>query len=408
MTPNLCTRPVYLAPLASWLALGACARATGDELGLASAALAQFAAPDFAGYSTRNFADPLRNRCTEDMVAGFGELPSAPTGKLRYRSMGGQRLPPFNAKLRDFAAWDPHIQSVARLSLPWADNRWMVVSRSNPGHIGAAGIFMVYLDGVQGAEGTRWVYPGDDFTGEPPANRRTHLYYPLADTDHPGGMQAVGDYLVVAAEAPEGSAPFVEILQRVTGDVAYSTLQRFTLYGDLGEPVAPSRFITAVALTQLRNGSYLLFVLGKDEEQQGWFYRSDAGPLNAETAWSFLGHVALPDWYQNVGLIDECDTRDVYLLATNNVDFDGSASSGTEYADLMRVTWNAESEQVEVPLISSRTFGAGGGGYCTFRAGAHAFIDLDGRLALYCHAYKANTDVLGRADSKLKLVEYAP
>ena len=121
---------------------------------------------------------------------------------------------------------------------------------------------------VRGADGTRWVHPGDNFTGDPPSNRRTYLYYPIAGTDHPGGIQASGSFLVIASEGLSGQPPFVDIYQRTPDDVTLSLLQRFTLLGDLGEPVAPTRAITAAALTRLSDGRFLLFVLGKDEDQQ--------------------------------------------------------------------------------------------------------------------------------------------
>jgi hypothetical protein len=390
------------------LALSGCGIASGGDVPLSSAGFAQTAEPLLAGYATRSFGDALANRCAEDVASGFDALPGAPSGKLRYRSLGGGRLPPLNAKLADFAGWDPHVQSIARLSLPWQDNLWAAVSRSNPGHPGGAGIFLIYLDGANGADGTRWLLPGQNLVGEPPSGRRSVLYYPMADTDHPGGIQAVGDYLVVAAEAPEGAPPFVEIWQRTADDVAYAPLQRLPFWGDLGEPVAPSRFITAAAMTLLDSGQYLLFVLGKDEELQGWFYLSDPAPLGAESAWSFLGYVGLPAYYQNVGLITECNTQQVFLIATDNVGFDGRSDSGSEYADLMAVSWDTASAAVQLPWVARREFSAGGGGYCTFRAAADSFVDRDGQLALYCHAYKANTDLFGSADSKLKLAEYAP
>jgi hypothetical protein len=391
------------------LALGACSVGPDGDVEIASASFAQTAAPlRLEGYVSWDFGQALTTRCVEDVWSAFWNLPGAPTGKVRYRSMGGRRLPPFNARLAEFRGWEPHVQSVARLSLPWQDNRFAVVSRSNPGHPGGAGVFLVYLGGVQGWDGTRWGWPGDNWTGDPPVERSTYLYYPIADTDHPGGMQAAGEFLVVASEGAEGYAPFVDFFQlrRVVDEATYEPLQRFTLYGDLGEPVAPSRFITAAALTALHDGRYLLFVLGKDEERQGWFYLSDRAGLSADTSWSFLGHVVVQSWYQNVSLVTECGSGTLYLVGTDNVDFDGGANSGTEYADLMQVTWDGE--RVDVPLIDGRTFAAGGGGYCTFRAAANVFVDRDGQLALYCHAYKANTDLFGEPDSKLKLAEYAP
>ncbi len=363
---------------------------------------------EMEGDDTSPFGGELASRCAVDVRGGFEQLPAAPTGKIRYRSMGGSRLPPDNARLDDFGDWDSHIQGFSRLALPWSDNRWAAVTRANPGSTGGAGLFIIGLGGVRGADGTRWVNPGDNFTGDPPSNRRTYLYYPIADTDHPGGIQASGGFIVIAAEGLSGQPPFVNIYQRTPDDVTFSPLQRFTLLGDLGEPVAPTRAITAAALTRLADGRFLLFVLGKDEDQQGWFYVSDQPELTAATSWGFLGHVAVPWLYQNVTLVTECGTRDIYLVGTGNADFAGPAGDGTDYMDLMQVTWDAGAGLVDVPLLSIRAIDNGSGAYCTFRAAATAFVDRNGVLSLHCHAHHSNTNVFGQPDSKLKLVEYAP
>ncbi len=135
--------------------------------------------------------------------------------------MGGSVLPPLSARLAHFGDWDAHVQSVARLSLPWDDNLWAAVSRSNPGSDGGADVFIVHMGGARGADGSRWLY-------------------------------------------------------------------------------------------------------------------------------------------QNASLITECDTGDVYLLATNNVDFNGAANSGTEYADLMQVERDGVGGDMGLPLISFRALSAGG------------------------------------------------
>ena len=47
------------------------------------------------------------------------------------------------------------------------------------------------------------------------------------------------------------------------------------------------------------------------------------------------------------------------------------------------------------------------GGFCSFRAGASAYVTPDGELALYCTTRKANTNLLGVPDSKLKFAEFS-
>lgn len=377
--------------------------------GSSNVAVAQFATPlEMKGHATTSFGYSMANRCAVNVRSGFDQIPAAPTGKIRYRSMGGKVLPPSNAKLAEFDDWESHVQSMARISLPWSDNQWAAVTRANPGVSGGAGLFLIGLGGVRGADGTRWVNAGDNFTGEPPADRRTFLYYPIAGTDHPGGLQAMGDYIVVASEGATGQPPFVDIFQRTFADTSYSPMQRLVLNGTLGEPVAPTRAITAAAMARLKDGRFLLFVLGKDDHQEGWFYVSDQTLPSATMTWSFLDYVAVPWLYQNVTLVTECTTGDIYMVATNNDDFQGPLDAGVEYADLLQVTWNAASSQVDLPLIAVRSFSPGSGAYCTFRAASNAFVDKQGKLNLYCHSHHSNTDIFGNADSKLKLVEFAP
>src|SRR4051812_38788429 len=152
-------------------------------------AVAQLATPfEMKGHATTTFGYSLANRCAVSVRSGFDQIPAAPTGKIRYRSMGGKVLPPSNAKLAEFDDWDSHVQSMARISLPWSDNQWAAVTRANPGVSGGAGLFLIALGDVRGADGPRWVNAGKNSPGEPPADRRTFLYYPIAGTDHPGGL----------------------------------------------------------------------------------------------------------------------------------------------------------------------------------------------------------------------------
>src|SRR5262245_1732352 len=154
----------HSARLARWAALSAaavaCSQQATDDVELGSLGQALDTPLEVKGFFTFNFASSTTNRCAEDVPAAFQRLPQAPTGKVRYRSQGGQRLPPFDARLADFGDWDSHVQSIARLSVPWGDNLWAAVSRANPGSTGGAGVFLVDLGDVHGADGTRWVLPG--------------------------------------------------------------------------------------------------------------------------------------------------------------------------------------------------------------------------------------------------------
>jgi hypothetical protein len=79
---------------------------------------------------------------------------------------------------------------------------------------------------------------------------------------------------VVASEAPAGQPSFVEFYDFSSPGTSNALVQRFTLNGGLGEPVAPARALSGAALVKLEDGRYLLFVLGKDTDRNGWFYVS--------------------------------------------------------------------------------------------------------------------------------------
>ncbi len=187
--------------------------------------------------------------------------------------------------------------------------------------------------------------------------------------------------------------------------------------GSLGESPSITKSITGVAVTRLsraiNNGRYLFFVLGKDTAKNGWFYISDTDTLSRNTKLQFADYVDNNDTspagafreYQNVNLITECGTGDIYLLGTGNPGYAGSAGSGDNFADLFRLS--ASGAAVRLEQMGRRSFQEGGSDACTFRAGATAYVDKDGRLLLYCHTHHANTDILCSADSKLKWTEYA-
>jgi hypothetical protein len=381
-----------------------------DESDVAPQAVTGF---QMVGLGSSVFGAADHNRCVVDVQSAFQALPGSPSGYIRYRSQGGNRLPPFNARLATFGSWDSHIQSFGRLA-GVGDNRWAVVTRSNSGNIGGAGVFMVHLGDVNGVDGSRWVPPGGGFTGDPPSLRGTQFYYPIPGTEHPGGLQTIGHKAVVVSEAPVGQPSFVELYDFSSPGVANALVQRFTLNGGLGEPVAPARALSGAALAKLEDGRYLLFVLGKDTDRNGWFYVSDRNSIEPATGWQFLDYVSQADGsfvgefraYQNVGLFTECGTRHVYLVATNNADFSGPLDSGQDYADLFRLT--ASGSTVTLTRVAARNFHEGSGGYCTFRAAANVHVDAQGDLILYCHTHHSNTNIFGTPDSKLKLAEYAP
>jgi hypothetical protein len=350
------------------------------------------------GYNSSTYGSQYYNRCANNVVASFNAIPTTVNGKILYKSMGGQQLPPFNATLHTFGAQTNHIQGIARLP-GVGDNRWVAVTRAHD--VDRAGLFLVNLGDLGGTDGTRF----GNSSGDPSSVRASKYYYPIAGVAHPGGIQAVGKYVAVGVEAP--SAPsFVEFFNFSTPGSSTASIQRFYLWGDQAENPPPARVVGGVGMTRLSDGRYLISVLGKDDSNDVWFYVSDTTSITASTYWSYLEHFRpVSSGAQNVALITECGTGDIYLLATGNTEYPLPGSDDNNTANLWRVTYTDFT--VSLTSAAVRNFNSGSGDYCTFRAGASPYVDPNGNLAIHCHTHHANTNVFGDPDSKLKMAEFS-
>ena len=404
---------------------------------------AALTAPELKGAVITN-GYGLYNRCVRDVQAAFSSLPTSPSNTAAYVSKQGQRLPPYNALLQFFLPFQlsaqpwtidlpgpssltgsitvpftpsvPHVQSLTRFELgDQQDDRWFAVSRAYEG-VNKAGFFLVHLPDMNGADGGPLLAPGVNYMSPVPAARATQFYYPTEGTPHPGGMQAFGHYLAIAAEPPSGTS-FVDIYDFSGGFGAGVLLQRVSLFST-GFPVAPERVITAVAVTRLKDGRYLMFVLGKDGAHRGWFFvsRDPSLPSTWDPFDYFDGNNdATPGSfheYQNVTFLTDCATADIYMVATGNTGL-GLFSAGSNYADLFKLD-SDPTVGVRMTSLPQHAFDPGTNGACTFRAAATAYAGKDNRLELFCHSYPQNTlqlggggvVVLANNDPYLRFAEY--
>ncbi len=357
------------------------------------------------GKTDCSYADPACNRCVNNVIAEFNVLPLQPTSNIRYTSRGGSRLPPRNAVLPEFAAWESHVQSIARIPGLLGEN-WFVLSRSRPGNNGSAGFFLVELGDFDGHGGQ----PLARSSSDPAPNRITRYYYPISGTDHPGGLQMIGKVMAITASCDTGEAcgrrVFVDFYDLVNpGDAR--NIGHLELNGAQREPNQPSH-ATSVAVAKLRNGHYLLFVHGKDNRYEGWFYLSGGDRTTLSSNWQFFrywqatGEGIVPAGafngkYQNTAMLTEC--------GTGNPEFMGPLDEGHAIMDLFRI--EVVGDMLRLRRVGHRIMDSGDGGYCSFRAGAMPHVTPSGGLALYCTAHKANTNIFGNADSKLKMSEFA-
>lgn len=384
------------------------------------------------GLEMKGYIDPVygsrtQNRCAVDVVGSMRQIPYNPTGS-RYDSKAGQQLPPEDATLHTFENWNNHIQGVTRIA-GFDDNRWLAVSRAHD--MDRAGIFLVHMADMAGSDGTRMLPPGVDFASSAP-ERASQFYYPIYGTRHPGGMSSAGTFVAVAVEGEDSA--WIEFYDFSRGTGSEAALGSFTL-GNSDEVPTPSTAISGVALTRLSNEHYLLFVLGKDTSEDGWFYMSDSTELDENTEWEFVDYVDKSDStgsfgrYQNAQFITECDSGDVYMLLSGNdtMKFDASSydfsfiDEGQNETLLFKLSTTTETipetprlqhSAVHLEWMLGGRFSVGNAFECSMRAAAAPFVDRDGNLILYCHAHKAAThiDVLDAevvGDSELKWSEFA-
>jgi hypothetical protein len=329
------------------------------------------------------------NRCVTNVPAAFARIASTPSARLRYRAHGGELLPPFQGRLADFGSQRAHVQGVGR------SGDWLALTRSTPGVVGGAGLFLVAL-----------------------AERETRFYYPIADVDHPGGLSTLGRYAFVAADCDDerrcGRATFIDIFDLARPGSRRALVQRVRL-GAQGEP-GRIRTITSVAVTRLQTGPLLMFVQGKDSRHEGWFYQSE----RADMPWTYRGYWARAlgkgDEYQNTSLVTECGSGDVYLIGTGNGELNVASviladtlghAPGVDTMSLLKLSQSAGGA-LGMEWQATRRFDPGGDGFCTFRAAANVHVTRANELMLYCSTRKAPADPLGLRESTLKLAVFTP
>ena len=299
----------------------------------------------------------------------------------------------------------------------WFENHWQGVQR-----LSSAGgrAFVVSLDHVRTASGlsaafnTAWMGTreeggarwrsnrlawGADIAHTVPAASDAVYDTVLMPSDgyHPGGIQAAGDILAVGA-----------------GD-------QFYLY-DMADPFAPDQIggflkrdngksSSTSAILQLSDGNHLVAVSEGDAKSLD-FYRTTNWALSPEDLVELDGwqphelryaprelrsHLYFfYDWdtFQNINLISECGTGDIYLVATSNLDKTADWNvqdvigkpkwpNGEDWASLYLVQWI--DEEIVISKVAERHFTCGHRGetYCNFDAAAGVYVDDEHQLLLY-------------------------
>jgi len=217
-----------------------------------------------------------------------------------------------------------------------------------------AAIFMVdtpeRTSGEIGAGALQWLYPGE--------------------TTHPGGMAAIGEYLVVASD--DDDRPLLHFLN-------VSDAPRAGVTRDISTAVAN------VSAVQLDSEGYLLLTTttSKRNEYRVWFTTSLDSPRIEEVAHDFI-EASGPEvdvdgshGFENTTLITECGTGDIYMLGVNGKPDISADNKGLWY--LYKLTADGRLQYV------SRNTRNMHGAACNTRASGSAFAGPEGELVFYCH-----------------------
>lgn len=242
---------------------------------------------------------------------------------------------------------------------------------------------------------------------------------------HPGGVQVLGDFIAV------GTGPTVQFY-----DVGNpGTLGGIDLIGRI-EPVIgylPDRSPksgSSTSLAKLQNGRYLLMVSSSDACPVHFYVSDEPEALVGTTPtiqFSNFGYYAKSvtagtggkeiwdcgetrdqenqewDTYQNMSLVTDCQSGDLYVVATANRDSTAGCPfedypcipNGIDYADLYSV--DVVGDAYTLTRIASTPFNA----THKFDAAAGLYVDPAGRMYIYATEY-------GHTDMIVHFNEYGP
>lgn len=346
------------------------------------------------GYISQNGIDNC-NPCVDNVIHSINTL------RNRGETLGfnwGADYPPVEG-----AGTKNHWQGIQRLTIPGLEVPYLVVASSHRTfvltgqgqviHISAPARFAVVEMGSRGNDGRRLrsnrLEPGSLTRDVSPNSLdlivRSHEITP--EYDHPGGMQAIGKYLLVASD----------------GNIEHSRdTALFTLW-DLSNPYSPRdvwvprwelpiREANSVGMVRLENGHYLMlralgdakklefYILDGDlEVSPGSYYdglpwdRWDYSELQSELfnsdgslnlRWADLGSILGQAGYQNTNIVTECGSGTLYLIASH-----GRRPSGLGGADFI------DAYRLDIPAERPNPDRAGEGVVITKVANRRMFLD---------------------------------
>ena len=229
---------------------------------------------------------------------------------------------------------------------------------------------------------------GEEFSYGYANNKRLNrniAYYSMP-TDHPGGLQVVGQVVATAGKNMYTGRPTVWLYD-ASDPVNMTSSQALIQAIDLNVlgPAVENK-ISAVALVRLSSGRYLMAVNGNTlgATRRVWLYASDQPVLSIGTIWRFHNYQEYTVAFgtENITFLTQCNGS-VYLMHTSNDSNTTNENGSSNRVATHRLVVNAQS-RFELVSVDAATGGFQNDGYCNFRAAATYHVTPSGKMVLYC------------------------
>jgi hypothetical protein len=332
-------------------------------------------APVMKGDTTCAYGDFDCNPCLADVQAQFKTFKDTGRESYEYWFKNDRHYAPFDTlgssvstNFYDVLHEGGHIQSFVRLPVV-DDVRSNVFAATHSEKSGPGYLYFMQID--------PWYdTPGDVLD-----------VYPLPLSSHPGGMQAIGSYLVVPHEGDAGA--FYEVYETST----LSQIKRTAM------KQLPSGGAANVSVARLQNGGYV-FLSSKSSLRNMYkiSYASDIETLAGfreinETEAThgpqdLIDQLTHPDpeyRAENLSMITECGTGNLYAIGAAAAHAGPKDGGGAYFRDNLWVLYQLESEGSSVSVTPVDWVTKDRDIDCNGRASGTAFVDSDSTLHVYCH-----------------------
>lgn len=286
-----------------------------------------------------------------------------------------------------------HIQGIQRLPSggPAPGGPYLIVT-SDHGALGAH-IGVVQLVDEDAATDAIASLPADDTAPTshptPPVTAMVRMVRASLAFAHPGGHQVLGGYAVIPLEdglGPARDGPPVLQLWDFTNPMAPLLVWSFAL--PPGDRHPASHNAATAAIAKLDDGRFLLVSGRRDTDRVDFLVSTH--PDITSPRWEHIATVRpfhppgdgrRGTKYQNVDLVTECGTGQLYVVATHNTG--GTVFGGSNFLDVYRL--EIYDRSVLATKVLNRRFEchAEGRRRCNFDAGVGTYVDGSHRLILY-------------------------